>query len=153
MKQYILPIICSMVLAGCSFRLPGATVAPTPTPTPTPTPFVGSQQVTPTETPEQAKANLGEAVSQLFIEKYGWDAGSFTVAVNKIEGSYSSGSVKQNQEQSGGMWFAAKDKGGVYLVYDGNGVIDCALLNDFPNFPNTMIPECYNVKAGKTVKR
>ena len=41
----------------------------------------------------------------------------------------------------GGMFLAAKIDGEWRLIYDGNGVIKCSLVNKY-NFPSDMITDC-----------
>jgi hypothetical protein len=51
------------------------------------------------------------------------------------------------------MWFAAKVEGKWTLVYDGNGIILCSEVAPYPDFPKTMIPECWDGKTNKIVVR
>lgn len=76
---------------------------------------------------------------------------SLTVTVSKIEGSYAKGMV--SDVSSGGLWFAAKEDDVWKLVWDGNGVIECSTLTLYPNFPASLIPECFDPKTQETVKR
>ena len=56
-------------------------------------------------------------------------------------------------EGGGGRWFAAKVNGLWKLVWDGNGIIKCSDLADYPEFPVSMIPECFDEASDKLVKR
>jgi hypothetical protein len=53
----------------------------------------------------------------------------------------------------GGIYFAVKVNGEWKIVADGNGVISCDSLKDYPDYPNTLIPACYQGPEGKIVKR
>jgi hypothetical protein len=110
-----------------------------PTPAVTSTPAVDEQQT------------LIQAVRQALIAKHGPDAGSLTITVSKIQGDYASGGA--GSSGGGGMWFAAKAGGVWQLVWDGNGVILCTDLTSYPNFPASLIPECYDAKTNKSITR
>jgi len=94
---------------------------------------------------------LKNAVRQALIAKHGQSAGQLTITVAKIQGNYASGGAAA--ADGGGMWFAAKVKGNWELVWDGNGVILCSDLVKYPDFPNTLIPECYDETSQKSSKR
>ncbi|MFI5265661.1 MAG: hypothetical protein ACHQT7_02855, partial [Candidatus Levyibacteriota bacterium] len=96
------------------------------------------------------------AVLKVVIKKYialehNSNENSLTITVSKIEGNYAQGDA--SAEGGGGMWFAAKEDGVWKLVWDGNGTIDCSTLTLYPNFPTSMIPECYDPATQNTVKR
>jgi hypothetical protein len=91
------------------------------------------------------------AMKAAIVLKRGPDAANMTYTVSKIEGNYAQGGASGTG--GGGMWFAAKVNGTWNLVWDGNGTILCSDLTAYPEFPTTMIPECYNDKTNKTVVR
>jgi len=51
------------------------------------------------------------------------------------------------------MWFASKEEGAWMLVWSGNGTIECLTFTLYPNFPTSMIPECYDSAKQDVVKR
>ena len=91
------------------------------------------------------------SVKQALVAKHGNNANSLAISVSKIIGNYSSGGASASD--GGGMWFAAKVGGQWQLVWDGNGTILCQDLVSYPDFPPSIIPECYNQKTGKSVTR
>jgi len=91
------------------------------------------------------------AVREAIISKRGADAANLNYTVSKIEGNYAQGGASGTG--GGGMWFAAKVEGKWTLVYDGNGIILCSEVAPYPDFPKTMIPECWDGKTNKIVVR
>lgn len=107
-------------------------------------------EVTPAPTVDET-ATLKTFIKNALVAKHGSTANELNISVSKIEGGFASGGA--SGEGGGGMWFAAKVNGNWQLVWDGNGVILCKDLAAYPNFPVSMIPECYNEQTNKSVKR
>lgn len=97
------------------------------------------------------RQNLKAIIKQALINKYGPSANELTITVSKIQGNYASGGASASD--GGGMWFAARINNSWNLVWDGNGVILCSDLKNYPEFPVSFIPECYDNITQKTVKR
>lgn len=74
-----------------------------------------------------------------------------TVKVSTNDGKYASGTATASG--GGGYFFAAKVNGVWQVIADGNGVILCTSLTNYPDFPKTLIPECYDQATGKNVIR
>lgn len=104
----------------------------------------------PTEAPV-SEVDLAAFVKDALIEKYGSESASMNVTVSQIEGGYAKGMVAE--DGGGGMWFAAIKNGFWTLVWDGNGVINCRDISSFPEFPNNLIPECWDDSSGKLITR
>ena len=85
------------------------------------------------------------------VERIGEDANASTYTVSQIQGNYAKGMASAGG--GGAMWFAAKVNGTWKLVFIGNGSIQCSQLTDYPDFPNTMIPECWDAVNQKNVTR
>lgn len=109
----------------------------------------------PTVTQKQVdeKPALIVAVRQGLVAKHGGDAGRFVISVSAVEGEYASGGVTEVDAVGGAMWLAVKVNGNWRLVWDGNGTISCDLIVTYPEFPKTLIPECWNEQTGKNVVR
>lgn len=115
---------------------------------------VASAPVTPTASSQPVvdeKTIVSTAIKQAIATKHNSDVSTLTVAVSLIDGNYAKGSV--SDAMSGGMWFAAKVNGEWQLVSDGNGVILCADVEPYPDFPTSMIPECWNESTQELVER
>ena len=91
------------------------------------------------------------AVKAAIVAKRGADAAALTYTVSKVEGDYAQGGASGSG--GGGMWFAAKINGKWTLVWDGNGVILCSDIAPYPDFPKTMVSECWDNTANKNVVR
>ncbi|MCX6732668.1 MAG: hypothetical protein NTV98_03965 [Candidatus Roizmanbacteria bacterium] len=102
---------------------------------------------------EEAKVSDADLIKQALFTKNNWASTlEINVSVNKNDGIYASGSVSENQ--GGGGYFYAKKVGSEWkIVADGNGMIMCEALKDYPDYPKTMIPSCYNSTTGETVTR
>lgn len=109
-----------------------------------------STPLTPIPTVDEASV-LRYVIKKYIALKHKSDENSLTITVSKIEGNYAQGSV--SEEGGGGMWFAEKNEGAWMLVWDGNGTIECSTFKLYPNFPTSMIPECYDSSKQETVKR
>lgn len=94
---------------------------------------------------------LVAAVKKGLISRHGQDAQNLTITVSKVDGDYAKGMA--SEQGGGGIWFAAKENGFWTLVWDGNGIITCDDISPYPGFPTSMIPECWDTNAGKTIIR
>jgi hypothetical protein len=103
----------------------------------------------PAPTADESSILLATMKTQIEAKHPG--SSGLTFALKKIEGLYAQGSASETG--GGGMWFASKTSGAWKLVWDGNGVILCSDLVAYPDFPKTMIPECWNDQTNKNVVR
>jgi len=85
------------------------------------------------------------------VARIGADANTLAYTVSQIQGKYARGIVSASA--GGALWFAAKVNGTWKLVFIGNGTVQCSDLTDYPDFPNTMIPECWDAVNQKNVTR
>jgi hypothetical protein len=113
----------------------------------TPTPSVA---ITTTPTVDEVET-IQAVVKAALDSKHGASPNQLAVTVSKIEGNYAQGGVKETA--GGAMWFAVKVNGIWKLAWDGNGTISCSLIDEYPDFPKTMIPECWNEITKKNVIR
>jgi len=145
MKKITLPILFfSLLLGGCT--LPTVPALNPPASSITPTVSIPSPAPTIDQT-SQIKTDIQQAL----IAKHGASAKDLTITVSKIEGMFSSGGA--GGQGGGGMWFAVKPNDHWLLVWDGNGTINCSDLSSYPDFPATLISECYNPTTKKSVTR
>ena len=93
-----------------------------------------------------------KAIEEELLIKYGEESKRLKVTVSKIEGNFAQGGAAE-VGVGGGMWFAAKVDNRWLLVWDGNGIILCSDVEHYPDFPNTLIPECFDEKLNKTIRR
>jgi hypothetical protein len=113
---------------------------------------VATTTVTTTITPTvDDTAIILSAVKQGLVAKHGSSANELKITVSKIQGNYAQGGASATG--GGAMWFAVKENSIWKLVWDGNGTISCDLITQYPDFPKTMIPECWNEKTLKSVVR
>jgi hypothetical protein len=100
-----------------------------------------------------AKAeNIADEIKTQLVAKHGPSAQELEVTISKVVGDYAQGGASVIGE-GGGMWFAAKINGGWQLVWDGNGIITCDDVSGFPDFPTSMIPQCYDTATGNMKTR
>lgn len=99
-------------------------------------------------------ADLAAIILSLLENKNSWKKGEMKVTVAEVAGNYARGGVGGVEPgPGGGMWFAAKVNGNWKIVYDGNGIIFCEALADYPDFPTSMIPQCFDETTQAVVKR
>lgn len=120
-------------------------------PTPVATSVVSTPAPTPLASPIDENQILLNSMKDQLITEHGPNMADAIFAVTKIQGDYADGTA--GQSGGGGMWFAVKVNGSWKLVWDGNGTIDCQTLVPFPNFPSSMISECWDSKNLKSVTR
>jgi hypothetical protein len=107
-----------------------------------------SASPSPTITPEADT----ELIKQALVDKNGWtDLEAITITVTSNDGKFAKGSTSSTG--GGGYFFAAKVGDTWSIVADGNGMIFCDDLVKYPDFPNTLIPECYDSATDTTVTR
>lgn len=99
------------------------------------------------------KLTIKQAVKTALIAEHGAQANSLDITVSKVNGNFASGGAADEQGIGGGMWFAAKVNNDWKLVWDGNGTISCTNLKPYPDYPNTMIPECWDDTTQESIKR
>lgn len=93
-----------------------------------------------------------EEVSDALHAKYGEEPGFFDLSLDTVvDGRYAKGGVRD--ESSGAIWFAALVEGEWRIVWDGNGVVDCADLDAYEDFPVSLLPACFDASNGSLVER
>lgn len=103
------------------------------------------------ETPTPGLSD-NELIKAALFKKNSWkESDGITITVSTNDGKYASGTA--SAQGGGGYFFADKVNSNWEIVANGNGVITCESLVKYPDFPKTLIPECYDQASGKTVKR
>jgi len=163
MKNFFLGVLAVLIIGGLAFgayylgtkkqNTPN-NVAPQLSPTIT-TQVTITPTITPsasTPTPTLKVENEEELIKTALFQKNNWPAdNSINVTVSTNDGTYASGTAGG---QGGGGYFFAEKVGGVWeIVADGNGTISCSIFTKYPNFPKTLIPECYDEKTQNSIKR
>jgi hypothetical protein len=74
------------------------------------------------------------------------------MTINNKADSAAFGVVTVGEEPSGGWFVAAKDGGTWKIIASGNGVIDCAVLDQY-NVPAAVVPECFDSGTGDSRTR
>lgn len=93
-----------------------------------------------------------QKIKEALIGK-GLDLTGMKVEITKHMGRYIGGYVVPVSEPAGGGYvFAVKEDNKVTVVADGNGVITCEMLKDYPDYPTHLISECVD-EAGNSITR
>lgn len=95
---------------------------------------------------------LRTQITDRLIAKHGESVKSLDINISELSGNYAKGSAFE-EGFGGGMWFAAKVGDDWQLVWDGNGIITCESFEAFPDFPSSLVPECYDEARGEMVER
>ncbi len=56
------------------------------------------------------------------------------IEITDAQSGYTKGLVNLGMEGDGGIFYAKVYEGGWVIVWDGNGIVECSLLEDFPEF-------------------
>ncbi|MDC0449150.1 hypothetical protein OAL67_00920 [bacterium] len=113
----------------------------------------GFKNVADEGTSSEEDVNIEAQIKAQLIEKHG---GSDEIAVSVEEITkdiFARGYVGPADGGPGGGWYAKKVGAAWELVWDGNGLIFCTSLDGYEDFPNTMIPECYDDTKMESVAR
>lgn len=88
------------------------------------------------------------------LKAKGLNLADMKVVIYKHLGKYISGGVVPVSTLGGGGYvFAVKDEvGAIEIVADGNGAIMCAMLDNYPDYPSFLIPECIDEKGMSVVR-
>ncbi len=127
------------------------------TPTPEPTKAVSSPSPIVTTTlsvsPQQNSHDI-ELIKQALIKKNNWTNIEIEITTTYNDGTYAKGGVTEKGSEAGGGYFFAKKVNGEWkIVADGNDIIACESLVAYPDYPASLIPECYDSESGTTKKR
>lgn len=175
-------VIVLSVLGGCAYYVSQAKGLPSPTPSPTPSEEVrvgGDRDIhgciasagyswceekkkclrtweepctsaLPSLAADES-SSLIPIIKQALVAKHGNTANELNITVSQIQGTYAKGMASATG--GGGLWFAAKVNGNWTLVWDGNGIIECATVKGYPEFPKAMIPSCFDTVKNDIVTR
>jgi hypothetical protein len=92
-----------------------------------------------------------ELIKKAVYKKFNSNSSKLTVTIQKLEGDYAKGGIKDNEAEAGGGYFLAARKGEVWvIVHDGQASPFCTQLEGY-SFPLDMVSECLNSK-GSPVK-
>lgn len=151
MKGFVLGILITLLIIFIAFEAyqfgkdTSSIISVTPTPA-----LVSPTIMPPTATPTIVDDNA--LIEKALFDKNKWqEADNITIQISTNNGTYASGTV--TALGGGGYFFAAKVNGTWKIVADGNGMILCSNLTNYPEFPKTLIPECYDSTTSKLVKR
>lgn len=103
---------------------------------------------------EEVLISKEEAIKDLFAEKYDKEASEITIEIDQETEDHARGTVEfqPGGPGSSGGFLVAKVNGSWELVYDGNGIIFCSVIEPY-NFPVDMVIECYDEETGKPKDR
>lgn len=147
MRNFFLGILTVIILAGVGFAAYQYGQKSVTTPS-VATPAQEAVTEAPTISPT---LNDNMEIQAALYTKNNWPAGMVTVNVTFNDGTYAKGT--SGGSGGGGYFYAVKVGGEWQIVADGNGIILCSDLIKYPNFPKTLIPECYDSTTQTIVKR
>ena len=165
-RNTVLGIFAVIIIAGLAFgayylgnkkqeppKEEVAIISPTNTEiSPTVSPVASETPPTVSPSPTIKVENDSQLIKAALFKKNNWPADDpINVTVSTNDGTYASGSA--DGEGGGGYFYAEKVNGIWEIVADGNGTISCSIFNKYPNFPKTLIPECYDEATQNSVKR
>jgi len=84
--------------------------------------------------------------------KYSKSIGEVDLTITQLTTNHAWGSVKFLGEMGGGWFLAAKVSGNWLIVADGNGTIDCPVIEPY-NFPTSMVSECFDAATQTVITR
>lgn len=151
MKGFVLGILITLLMIFIAFEAYqfGKDTSSITSVTPTPS-LISPTIMSPTATPTIVDDNA--LIEQALFDKNKWqEKDGITIQISTDDGKYASGTVTSNG--GGGYFYAAKVNGVWKIVADGNGLIFCSNLINYPDYPKILIPECYDQATSKSIKR
>lgn len=151
MKGFILGIVTVLVIGAVgwgSYQMGKKGAVSTPV-SATSTPLFSEAPATlgtPVPTP-----NDNELIKAALYKENNWPDNSVTVTVNTNDGTYASGTA--GGSGGGGYFYAIKVADNWKIVANSNGTIDCSALTAYPNYPKSLIPECFDSATQSIIKR
>jgi hypothetical protein len=109
----------------------------------------------PIESPAPIKEDVTTEIAKALALKNKWDKwDNLEITISYNDSTYAKGgATEKNAEAGGGYWFAKKVNGSWVIVADGNGTISCSSLAPYPDYPVSLISECYDDVKNVSVKR
>jgi len=92
------------------------------------------------------------SLKNAFAKKYNKPFKSVFLIINNSQDPYYSGIVDFDNSGLSANFFAYKNKQEFIIVGVENGVISCESINNY-NFPNSIIPTCYDSSNGSVINR
>lgn len=145
MKGFVLGILITLLIAFIAVeayqfgKVSSSITSVTPTPT-----FM------PTDTPTVVDENA--LIEKALFDKNKWqETDNISIQITTNDGKYASGTV--TSLGGGGYFYAAKVNGVWKIVADGNGIIPCSNLTNYPDFPTSLISTCYDTTTSKLINR
>lgn len=106
----------------------------------------------PSPSPFPPNPNLTDALKEQLGRKYAKTPDDILIEVSSEIANHAVGVMTFAQGFGGGIWFAAKEKGGWVLIYDGQSAMSCTLANQYL-FPEEMVPACFDEATMQNIKR
>lgn len=141
-KSLVYVVLLVIIAVSGALWLRPTTTQRTPAPLP----------VTPTSFSTVQDTLLNDIAKEL-SRKYDKPADAYVLKVDKESGSYAKGSVTAMGEGGGGLWYAVNGGGVWKLVYDGNGILTCNDIKAYPDFPSSLIPQCFDDNTKVLIQR
>lgn len=91
---------------------------------------------------------VNEVVAESLAKKYNQPVNNLEVATQANTGTFAKGTVNY-KNAGGGVWFAVKANKDWEVVFDGNGIINCAVVNKY-KLPKDLVPGCVDNENGGT---
>ncbi|OQA52931.1 MAG: hypothetical protein BWY43_00302 [candidate division WS2 bacterium ADurb.Bin280] len=139
-------VIESIMLAQTQEPTANVSVASSATKTATKT----STTTSATSTPINTKSDE-ELIAQALYEKFSTDASTMSYTISKKTDSAATGGITFT-EGGGGYFVAAKENGLWKIIADGNGVIECDILDQY-DIPASIVGDCFDSATGESRER
>ena len=95
-----------------------------------------------------------DLIKESLVLKNDWEEDEIEITVLENDGTYAKGEVNPvTPGEGGGIWFAKLVNGEWEIVWDGNGIVNCDDLEEYPDFPATLIPQCIDASTGELTDR
>lgn len=91
-------------------------------------------------------------ITQALAKKFSKDVSDITVTVSKKDSNNAFGGLSFKDELGGGYFVAVRQGSEWIIIADGNGTIDCAVLDQY-SVPASIVGECFNSDTQESVTR
>jgi len=93
-----------------------------------------------------------DLITRAIADKLSKNVSEISVTINKKDANNAFGGVTIEGDMGGGYFVAVKQGDGWIIIADGNGTIECSVLDQY-SVPGSIVGECYDSATGESRSR
>lgn len=131
-----------------------ATISPSKTVVASKTPTVTAKSTKTVEKTAETTTTVSDndLIIKAIADKFSKNVSDISISISKKDDNNAYGGMSFGDEMGGGYFVAVKQNGTWIIIADGNGTIDCSVLDQY-GVPASIVGECFNQETGESVTR